>query len=117
MSAIVHFEIPFNEVERAKKFYIDLFGWIVEKTPGMDYWTIRTQEGAHGGMWKRQQPDQKIVDYFGVSSVSDSSAKVVKLGGKILMPKMAVPKMGYFAVCMDTEGNIFGLWEADSQAE
>jgi len=65
---------------------------------------------------KRQYPDHKITDYFGVPSVSDFSAKVEKLGGKILMPKMAVPKMGYFAVCMDTEGNVFGLWEEDPQA-
>jgi predicted enzyme related to lactoylglutathione lyase len=65
----------------------------------------------------RQHPDQKITDHFGVSSVLESSAKVEKLGGKILRPKMAVPKMGYFAVCMDTEGNVFGLWEADPQAK
>jgi predicted enzyme related to lactoylglutathione lyase len=30
---------------------------------------------------------------------------------------MAVPTMGYYALCMDTEGNIFGLWEADAQAK
>jgi len=60
-----------------------------------------------GGMMKRQKPDQKIVDYFGVSSVSESSDKVEKLGDKILVPKMAIPNMGYFAVCMDTEGNVF----------
>jgi predicted enzyme related to lactoylglutathione lyase len=46
----------------------------------------------------------------------ESVAKVEKLGGKILVPKMAVPKMGYFALCMDTEGNVFGLWEDDPQA-
>jgi predicted enzyme related to lactoylglutathione lyase len=68
-------------------------------------------------MIKRRQSDQKIVDYFGVSSVQESSAKVEVLGGKILVSKMAVPKMGYFAVCMDTEGNAFGLWEADTQAK
>jgi len=39
------------------------------------------------------------------------------LGGKILVPKMAVPKTGYFALCMDTEGNVFGLWENDPQAK
>jgi predicted enzyme related to lactoylglutathione lyase len=42
---------------------------------------------------------------------------VEKLGGKILVPKMAVPKMGYFALCMDTESNVFGLWENDPQAK
>jgi hypothetical protein len=47
----------------------------------------------------------------------ESVAKAEKLGGKILVPKMAVPKMGYFALCMDTAGNIFGLWENDPQAK
>ena len=47
----------------------------------------------------------------------ESSAKVEELGGKILVSKMAVPKMGYFAVCMDTEGNVFGLWEDDPEAK
>lgn len=117
MPSIVHFEIPFDDAERAKRFYTELFGWKLESYPGMEYWTIHTQEGTGGGMMKRQHPDHKITDYFGVPSVLDFSAKVEKLGGKILMPKMAVPKMGYFAVCMDTEGNVFGLWEEDPQAK
>ena len=45
------------------------------------------------------------------------SSKVEKFGGKILVPKMAVPMEGYFALCMDTEGNVFGLWEDDPKAE
>jgi predicted enzyme related to lactoylglutathione lyase len=118
MSAIVHFEIPFDEVERAKKFYTELFGWKIEKfAPGTEYWMIQTQEGTGGGMMKRQQPDQKIVDYFGVSSVLESIDKVKKLGGKTFVPKTAIPKMGYFAICMDTEGNVFGLYENDPHAK
>ena len=78
---------------------------------------IATQEGTYGGMMKRFNPNQKITDYFGVRSVLKSSAKVEKSGGKILVPKMAIAKIGYFALCMDTEGNVFGLWEDDPQAK
>lgn len=118
MSAIVHFEIPYDEAERARKFYTELFGWKIEVfAPGMDYWVISTQEGTGGGLMKRQRPDHRITDYFDVPSLLASSAKVEKLGGKILVPKMAVRNMGYFAVCMDTEGNVFGLWEADQKAK
>ena len=63
MSAIVHFEIPFDDAERARNFYTGLFGWKVEKAPGMEYWTIATQEGTYDGMMKRFNPDQKITDY------------------------------------------------------
>ena len=111
MSAIVHFEIHFDEAERARKFYNELFGWKVEKAPGTEYYMITTQEGTYGGMMKRFNPNQKITDYFGVHSLLESVAKVEKLGGKIFVPRMAVSKMGCFALCMDTEANLFGLWE------
>ena len=117
MSAIVYFEIPFEEAERAKKFYTELFGWKVEKAPGTEYWMITTQEGTNGGMMKRFNTNQRITDYFGVLSVLESAAKVERLGGKILVPKMAIAKIGYFALCTDTEGNIFGLWEDDPHAK
>jgi predicted enzyme related to lactoylglutathione lyase len=39
MSTIAHFEIPFDEAERARKFYTELFGWTIEEfAPGMGYW-------------------------------------------------------------------------------
>lgn len=85
--------------------------------PGMDYWVINTGESMGGGLMKRQTPEHRITDYFDVASLLESSAKVEKLGGKLLIPKMAVPGMGYFSLCMDTEGNVFGLWEADPQAK
>jgi predicted enzyme related to lactoylglutathione lyase len=52
-----------------------------------------------------------------VDSVAGFSKKIEKLGGKICMAKTAVPQMGYFAVCQDTEGNAFGLWESDANAK
>jgi predicted enzyme related to lactoylglutathione lyase len=52
-----------------------------------------------------------------VDSVSEFAAKVEKLGGKICMPKTAVPQMGYFAVCQDTENNTFGIWEQNENAK
>jgi uncharacterized protein len=67
----------------------------------MDYWMIHTQDGTDGGLMKRQHHDHKITDYFGVPSLRESSAEVEKLDGKILMSRMAVPKIGYFAAYMD----------------
>jgi len=64
MSAIVYFEIHFDDAERAKKFYAELFGWKVEKAPGTEYWMITTQEGTNGGMMKRFNTNQRITDYF-----------------------------------------------------
>ena len=53
---------------------------------------------------------------FGAVSGSGRT-KVTKLGGKICMEKTAVPEMGYFVVCNDTENNTFALWEPDEKAK
>jgi predicted enzyme related to lactoylglutathione lyase len=42
---------------------------------------------------------------------------VKKLGGEVCLPKTAVPQMGYFAMCKDTEGNAFALWEMNKGAK
>jgi predicted enzyme related to lactoylglutathione lyase len=118
---IVHFEIPSDNIERAKKFYNDLFGWKMEKMPGpMEYWTFSTtnqkgggeQQIVSGGVMERQMPQQSITNYIGVKSVDEYSKKVESLGGKVKVPKTEVLNFGWFAICTDTENNTFGLWEA-----
>ncbi len=44
-------------------------------------------------------------------------SKVEKLGGKVVSPKKAVPGMGYFALCVDTENNSFAIWESNESAK
>ena len=127
MPTIVHFEIPADDLERSKKFYSDLFGWKIEKwsgsnSLGMEYWTITTtndkgNKAVGGGMMKRQGPQQPIINYIDVKSVDEYSSKVKQLGGKVHVPKMAVPGMGYLAVCIDTENNAFGIWETNESAK
>ena len=117
---IVHFEIPADDVERGKAFYAQLFGWQFSGPPGFpEYWTVEMAEGEAGpglAMMARQAPGQVPTSYFDVESVADYLVRVEQLGGKVLMPKTPVPGMGWFAVCQDTEGNMFGLWQADPAA-
>ncbi len=119
MPTIVHFEIPADDIDRAKKFYSELFKWKINGVPGMEYWLVTTSGGkaVGGGMMKRRRPGQTITNYIDVPSISEYSMNVQKLGGKVIVPKTAVPKMGYFSVCLDTENNIFGLWEDDISAQ
>jgi uncharacterized protein len=124
MPTVVHFEIPADDVERARKFYGELFGWKIEKFTSpmpMDYWMVQTgvkpgEMGLDGGMLKRQQPDQRITVYVDVPSVDEYMDRVKKLGGQVCVPKTAVPGMGFFAVCLDQENNGFGLWENNPSA-
>jgi predicted enzyme related to lactoylglutathione lyase len=119
MPTIVHFEIPADDPIRARKFYSDLFGWKIEEAQGMEYWMISTSgaKPVDGGMMKRQHPQQQITNYIDIPSIDEYTKKVEKLGGKVIVPKMAVPTMGYFAVCLDTENNVFAIWEGNKNAK
>jgi predicted enzyme related to lactoylglutathione lyase len=130
MPTVVHFEIPSDDIQRSKKFYIELFGWNIEKWPGseampeeVEYWMITTTDdkgnkALTGGMMKRKMPEQQgITNYINVNSVQEYSAKVEQLGGKVKIPKSPVPGMGYFAICTDTENNTFAIWETDDTAQ
>ncbi|MFC2036005.1 VOC family protein [Chloroflexota bacterium] len=123
MPTIVHFDVASDHPERAKKFYEGLFGWKMESPPGMtDYYLIETknlngEKGVRGGLGKRGEPGQKITSYIGVNSIEEYTAKVEKLGGKVIQSKMTVPGWGYLAICFDTEDNMFGLWKEDKDAK
>jgi predicted enzyme related to lactoylglutathione lyase len=135
LSTIVHFEIPADDIERAREFYNNLFGWKIDKFSAndsqltsaatgepIDYWMVSTVDdkgnrALGGGLMKRQMPEQHITNYINVTSVDDYSSKVKDLGGNVLSPKHAVPGLGYFVLCQDTEKNNFALWESDSTAK
>jgi uncharacterized protein len=128
MPTIVYFQIPSDYIERSKEFYNQLFGWKIDKFPeyntpeAMENWTVTTTDdkgnkALGGGMSKRQMPQQQITNFIDVKSVGEYSSKVEKLGGKVVVPKTAVPGMGFYAVCVDTENNSFGIFESNESAK
>jgi len=121
-ASIVWFEIPADDLQRAKTFYNKLFGWKITKFPGAveDYWHIDTggaDASPDGGLLKRKGAAHTITNYVMVASVDKAAAKVEQLGGSICMEKTAVPGMGYFVICQDTEKNMFALWERSEGAK
>lgn len=121
MPRVVHFEVSIDDPDRAIKFYSTVFGWEFSKWDGpQEYWIIRTgspdQMGIDGGLMRRQEQEQ-VVNTIDVPSVDEFSARVINNGGTIIMPKMAVPGIGYLAYFKDTEGNVFGMMEADESAQ
>lgn len=119
---IIHFEIPAENVERLRKFYSTLFGWKIERSPGpVDYWLVETvpvdekgktvRMGVNGGMMKKQNSEHKPVNYIAVESVDEYSKRIEKLGGKIVVPKMQVPGVGWWALAIDPDGTQFAILE------
>jgi uncharacterized protein len=122
MSRVVHFEIPAADPDRAVAFYGKVFGWKFDKWGGpMEYWMINTgaegQPGINGGMMRKPGGISGTTNTIGVDSVDNAVAAVTKAGGKLVMPKTAIPGVGYFAYCEDTEGNMFGVMHPDNSAK
>lgn len=121
MSRVIHFEIPAENPERAAAFYKKAFGWKIEKWPGpMEYWMVDTGDsgapGINGGLLRKGDVTS-TTNTIGVESLENAIAAVKRAGGQEIMPKTPIPGVGYFAYCQDTEGNLFGVMEADNKAK
>jgi predicted enzyme related to lactoylglutathione lyase len=121
VSSVTHFEIYASEPGKLADFYRALFGWQLEKAPGIDYWRIRT-EPSHtnsfdGGLTYRPIPEPRSwVHYVNVESLDAAIEQLQRLGGEVLRAKTAVPKTAWYAVVQDPEKNIFAIWQPDSTA-
>ena len=119
---VVHFEVPFEDAERAKEFYREVFDWQIQAMPEMEYNIVSTgpvsDEGMPtepgyigGGMMQRQAPVNTPVVTSAVDDIDGTLAAVEKHGGSSLGGKMPVGDMGFAAYFTDSEGNVMGLWE------
>jgi predicted enzyme related to lactoylglutathione lyase len=120
VSRVIHFEIPADDPEALSGFYHQVFNWQTAKAPGpMEYWLTKTgegQPGIDGGFLRRRNPQQPVVNTIGVESVDKALEDVVANGGRIALPKMPIPGVGWLAYFHDPEGNIFGIMQADTTA-
>jgi uncharacterized protein len=125
MSKVVHFEIPADDLDRAKNFYGSVFGWELRTTPmnGGEYTSVMTTDvdeqtqqptepGAiNGGMFLRDERVTSPVITIDVDGIDDALKQIEAEGGSTVTPRTAIPGMGAFAYFKDPEGNVLGLWE------
>ena len=119
---IVHFEIPFDDGDRARAFYSDVFGWQTQEMPEMQYTMAMTgpvgEDGManepgyiNGGMFQRTDNLNVPVLTINVDSIDEALPKAESNGGKTVEAKQLVGDMGFVAYINDSEGNLIGLWE------
>jgi predicted enzyme related to lactoylglutathione lyase len=119
---VIHFEVPFDDGERASTFYREAFGWQLNAMPQMQYVLATTTPtddtgnlteagGINGGMLARQGPITAPVITIGVADLDDALARIEKLGGTVAIGRQPVGDMGFSAYFHDTEGNLIGLWQ------
>jgi uncharacterized protein len=124
MPRINHFEIYTDNPETVQPFYRDVFGWTFKKFEGgpIEYWLITTgpdnEPGINGGLTRpREGQSPGTLNTVAVGSLDETIKKIEQLGGKICVPKMAIPKIGWLAYAEDPDGNVFGIIEPDTNAK
>ena len=121
---VVHFEIPFDDGDRARTFYGETFGWQLDAHAGdglhdRDDRADRPGAGPtepgfiNGGMFERSAefPGKAPNVVIDVPSVDEALRSVEAHGGTVVTERMPVGEMGFTGYFTDTEGNLIGLWE------
>jgi predicted enzyme related to lactoylglutathione lyase len=118
---VVHFEVPFDDADRARSFYRDVFDWQIQPVPEMSYNMVSTgptgDQGPSepgyigGGMLQRQEPVTMPVITLQVDDIDSALIAIDKHGGHAVGEKMPVGEMGFAAYFHDSEGNLMGLWQ------
>ena len=122
---LTHFAIHIDDMERAKHFYDKVFDWGFNTYGQEDFVQIKSNKSDDGillgAMQSRKYSSipEKIAGFecsFGVENIEEVIKKVEENGGKIVMPKTAVPHVGWIAKFIDTEGNLFCGMQYDASA-
>ena len=120
---VVHFEIPYDDGDRARTFYAEAFGWAINEIPELHYSIVQTgptkDDGfptetgyIGGGMLKRESPTDRPVITVDVEDIDQALAKIEELGGMTVLGRQDVGEMGWAAYFRDVEGNLMGLWQS-----
>ena len=119
MNKVMHFELPAEEMDRAARFYERVFGWKINRGDKNYYLvnTVATDEkgmpqelgGINGGIQPRNDTAQAPILVIQVPDLEAALKKVEEAGGTIVMPKVKIENILYYARVEDTEGNVIGL--------
>ena len=118
-NAIGWFDLYVNDIERAATFYETVFQKRLEpigdptgETTMRSFPADMGAYGAAGALVKsphsRPGPGGTMV-YFSVDDCEVEQARVAAAGGTILRPKFSIGQFGWVTLCLDSEGNAFGL--------
>jgi uncharacterized protein len=116
-----HFAINADDVPRARRFYEEVFGWSFTPWGPPGFYQTRDSGGGHVGALQdrrsiggQRMPGMELT--FGVDDLQATIAAVEAAGGKILMPPFRIEGVGELSFFRDTEGNIAGAMQYESES-
>jgi predicted enzyme related to lactoylglutathione lyase len=121
---VVHFEVPYDDAERARSFYADVFGWQMNPMEELSYTIVGTGPSGdtgptesgfiNGGMLERDATFTAPNLVIDVENLEDALKAVNEHGGTTVSERQPVGEMGFTAYFKDSEGNLVGLWELNT---
>jgi uncharacterized protein len=126
MDPVVHFEMPYEDVDRVADFYAKAFGWKAQKLgPQMgEYVVVQTTEtdennmvqkpgNINGGLFKRTKPEQVSSVVISVADIYEAMKKIEAAGGTVIGGEKPgepddIPGIGLYCAFKDSEGNRVG---------
>ena len=109
---ISHFAIYVDKLERASKFYTNVFDWEITGYGSSDFSQITSTEGSVIGALQHRKYElthEHVIGYecsIAVDNMEKTAESIIEAGGTILMPKTEIPNVGWLIKFKDTEGNI-----------
>ncbi|RJQ83525.1 MAG: VOC family protein [Desulfobacteraceae bacterium] len=108
-------ELMTSNLEAARKFYAQLFGWELERAPmqEMDYIMVKSNGREIAGMMatppgaEATPPNWGI--YITVEDVDAAARKAQELGATVCVPPRDIPQVGRFCVLQDPQGAFFSI--------
>ena len=125
---ICWFEIYVKDMQRAKRFYNAVLGtqFIDSSVQGdspegmkMAFFSSMENQGVSGALI--EMPGTKDGDgqsvntmvYFPCQDCSVEEGRINAAGGKVNRSKFSIGEYGFCSICVDTEGNPFGLFSME----
>lgn len=111
---LCHFELMVSDVDKAKVFYGKIFDWKFTGSDMPGYTMIDTGKEPGGGMMKKpdEVPGFALSVYYLVDSIDETLKKVADAGGCMLVPKMEIPTIGWWALFTDPDGIPVSIFES-----
>jgi uncharacterized protein len=118
-NSVCWFDIYVDDMDRAVRFYESVFQKKLEKVPDptgetemMSFPAFMDSYGSSGALVKSQHGRPGVggtMVYFTVEDCAVEAARVTAAQGKVVRPKFSIGDFGFVSLCIDTEGNMFGL--------
>ncbi len=121
-----YFDLTVRDLGQARTIFESVLGWRFEKfAMPYEYYRIHAgsdgEPGIDGGIGSVKDaplsggnPLTQVT--MPVSNLDEVVALVQSNGGRVVEPKMAIPGIGWYVTCAEPGGLMFGLIQADENA-